>query len=130
MLLSYNSYLCNGILLFMLFILACAGYAYSVNSRRPASDPKKKDIHPAAILLAPVTWPLLLLGTIALRIIIRLIVIPILATSNLFLLLFKKLLELVLEQLKGRERLKHIFLRTGLALFILGSLFQIIALLV
>jgi hypothetical protein len=37
-----------------------AGYAYHVNSKRPADDPKKKDFYFAAIFLAPIMWPLFL----------------------------------------------------------------------
>ena len=46
----------------MLFFFACAGYAYRVNAKRPAGDPKKRNFHPAAIFLAPITWPLFALG--------------------------------------------------------------------
>jgi uncharacterized membrane protein len=33
-------------------------YAYYVDSKRPDDDPKKKNYHPLAILLAPITLPL------------------------------------------------------------------------
>jgi len=54
-----------GILLLMVFCLVCAGYAYIVNTRRPADDPKKRNYHPGAILLAPFTVPLLILGSVS-----------------------------------------------------------------
>lgn len=41
-----------------------AGYAYWVNSKRPVGDPKKKEYNYgySAIFLAPISWPLLLIG--------------------------------------------------------------------
>lgn len=56
MLLYHLDSLCKGIFVLMLFAMACSGHAYLVNSRRPADDPKKKDFHPGAILLAPITF--------------------------------------------------------------------------
>lgn len=49
---------CNGILVLMSIVTACAMYAYYVDSKRPDDDPKKKNYHPLAILLAPITLPL------------------------------------------------------------------------
>ena len=69
MLWNYSRYVCNGILLLMLFLMACAGYAYLVNARRPADDPKKKDYPLGAIFLAPFTWPLLLIAYMSLFVI-------------------------------------------------------------
>jgi len=69
MLCYYRDTLCQGTLWFMLFLLACAGYAYRVNAKRKPDDPKKKDFHPVAILLAPITWPFLLFGFISIFII-------------------------------------------------------------
>src|SRR5512141_1485477 len=43
-----------------LFIMACTAYAYSVNSRRVANDPKKKDYELGAIFIAPITFPFLI----------------------------------------------------------------------
>ena len=54
-------YLCNGILIISVFVLLCAVYAYSVNSRLPDNDSKKKDFHPAALVMVAFTWPLFLL---------------------------------------------------------------------
>ncbi len=48
----------------MLFIMACAGYAYYVNARRADDDPQKRDFHPLAIVLAPITWPFFILASI------------------------------------------------------------------
>jgi len=64
MLLYHLDSICKGILWFTLLIFACAGYAYRVNAKRPADDPKKRDFHPAAIILAPFTWPFLLFAWI------------------------------------------------------------------
>jgi hypothetical protein len=47
-----------GISLFIFLTMACAGYAYRVNARRPADDPQKRDFHLFAILLAPFTLPI------------------------------------------------------------------------
>ena len=60
MLLYHLDSICKGILWFTLLIFACAGYAYRVNAKRPADDPKKRDFHPVAIFLAPFTWPFFL----------------------------------------------------------------------
>ena len=49
-----------------LFLWAFAGYAYRVNAKRPADDPKKRDFHPFAIFLAPITLPLFVFGFISL----------------------------------------------------------------
>jgi energy-converting hydrogenase Eha subunit G len=56
---------CQNYFLFSLVIWAIAGYTYHVNSQRAAEDPKKKEYHPAAVFLAPITWPLFVLGFIS-----------------------------------------------------------------
>lgn len=66
MLSEYSGYFINCILGLALFFIACTGYAYLVNAGRPDDDPKKKDFHPAAIILAPITLPLFTLGWISL----------------------------------------------------------------
>jgi hypothetical protein len=48
----------------MLLIMACAGYAYYVNARRADDDPQKRDFHPLALVLAPITWPFFILASI------------------------------------------------------------------
>lgn len=128
MLFSYLNYVCLGLTLLSLIVWAFAISAYRVNERRAADDPQKRDFHPVAILLAPISWPLFLFGALSLHVIVRLIIVPLLVASNLSLIVLKKILEFMLEQLKGSERLKHIFLRAGLALFIFGNFFQLIAL--
>ena len=50
---------CNGVLVLMVIVTACAMFAYYVNSKRPDDDPKKKSYHPLAILFAPITFPFL-----------------------------------------------------------------------
>jgi hypothetical protein len=42
----------------MVAVMACAMYAYYVNSRRPDGDPKKKNYHPLAFVFAPITFPI------------------------------------------------------------------------
>ena len=64
MLFSYSN--CLYIILLMLILYVCAGHAYRVNSKRATDDPKKRDIPLGAVLLTPVTWPLLLIGAISL----------------------------------------------------------------
>ena len=69
MLLNYFNDLCLGFLLFTLILYACASYAYRLNAKRAADDPKKLDIPLGVVLFAPLTWPLLLIGVIFLFII-------------------------------------------------------------
>jgi len=64
MLLYHLDSICKGTLWISLIVFACTGYAYLVNARRPIDDPKKRDFHPAAIFLAPFTWPFLLFAWI------------------------------------------------------------------
>ena len=64
MLFSYAKDLCRGALLFMLFAMACAGYAYYINARRAADDPKKRNYHPVAIVFAPITLPVFVIFAI------------------------------------------------------------------
>jgi len=57
MLLYHIRSLCYGSLLFMFLAMACAAYAYHVDARRPADDPKKRDYPPVAIILVPIMLP-------------------------------------------------------------------------
>ena len=71
MLLYYISYYIDEatkcMLFFLLIIFACTGYTYMVNLRRKPDDPKKREYHPFAIILAPFALVLLLsLGIFAL----------------------------------------------------------------
>lgn len=66
MLFFYVNYCCPVFILLSLLVWALAGYSYRVNANRPAGDPKKRDFHPAAIILAPFTWPFLLFAWIVL----------------------------------------------------------------
>jgi len=81
MLFNYSRYCCNGTLLLMLTVIACAGYAYYVNSKRPDDDPKKRNYHPVAVILAPITVPLFIF--ISLSIFIMRVL-----TYGIFLILF------------------------------------------
>jgi hypothetical protein len=69
MLFYYANYCCLGFVWLSLLFMALAGYAYRVNAKRAADDPDKKDFPPGAIFLAPITWPMFLLGSITLFII-------------------------------------------------------------
>ena len=55
----------NGILLIIGMVTLCTLVAYYANSRRPEDDPKKKDYHPLAIVLAPITLPLFLIVSVS-----------------------------------------------------------------
>jgi hypothetical protein len=68
MLLYYLDELCKGILLLMAAVTICAVYAYYINSRRAADDPKKKNYHPLAIAFAPITFPIVLILSVSLYI--------------------------------------------------------------
>jgi ABC-type multidrug transport system permease subunit len=39
--------------------VACAWFAYSVDTRRADDDPQKRDFDPLAVVLAPITFPFL-----------------------------------------------------------------------
>lgn len=60
MLWLHLDWVCNGTLVLMGIVTACAIHAYYVDARRPDDDPKKKYYHPLGILLAPIALPLLL----------------------------------------------------------------------
>lgn len=57
MLLNNTECLCNGTFLVALILMACAGYAYRIDARRPDDDPKKRNYPPLAIVFAPITFP-------------------------------------------------------------------------
>lgn len=48
-----------------LIIWACTGYVYRVNAKLPVDDPTKKNFRPAAVILAPVLFPLVFGGMIS-----------------------------------------------------------------
>jgi len=122
-------------LLLAILIIVMARYAYRINSRRPIGDPLKRDVHLAAIFLAPLTWPLFLVLSLIVFVLrftlhtlfFLLFIIP-LRLYRGFLSFAKVILQFVLSKLKGRGRLKYYFLRTGLRFFIAGNFFQILAL--
>jgi hypothetical protein len=60
---------CRGYILLSLILWAFAGYAHRINADRSADDPEKRDYHPAAVFLAPITWPLFLFGWLSLFVI-------------------------------------------------------------
>ena len=66
MLPDYLDKICTGYFIFCFILWGFAGYAYRANAKRPADDPNRKDFHPAAVFLAPVTWPLFIVGFISL----------------------------------------------------------------
>jgi ABC-type multidrug transport system permease subunit len=64
MLLYHLDVVCKATLFIPVIILLCVAYTYSANLRRKSDDPKKRDYHPFAILLAPITLPLFLFSGI------------------------------------------------------------------
>jgi hypothetical protein len=65
MLIYYLDEACKGILLLIAVVTACVLYAYFVNSRRAADDPKKKKYHPLAIVPATILSPLILILSVS-----------------------------------------------------------------
>ena len=65
MLIYYLDEVCKVILLLMAIVMVCAVYAYYLNARRAADDPKKKNYHPLAIVLAPITFPIIFVLSIS-----------------------------------------------------------------
>ena len=66
---TIHPYLFRCLLLAFIITLASIIYAYSNNRKRAASDPKRQDYHPFAIVLSPflvLLFPLFLLGGILL----------------------------------------------------------------
>ncbi len=57
---------CSIFLLYPLTVWGIAGYAYRVNAQRAADDPQKKDFHPAAVFLSPITLPFFAIAAISL----------------------------------------------------------------
>jgi len=96
MLLYHLREFCTGMLLLLLIIMACAGYAYRVNSKRADDDPKKRNYHPIAIIFAPVTFPLFLIFSISIFILrvltygifLILLIVALLLIRNPFLLVW------------------------------------------
>src|SRR5215208_6808768 len=82
--------LCSGIILLMLFAMACAAYAYYTNARRAADDSNKRAYHPGAIVLAPITMPLFLVGSIFLFVLKALLYGVFLILFTLALVVFRK----------------------------------------
>lgn len=95
MLWHYSHQICNGTLLLMLILFVCAGYAYRVNVRRPIDDPQKRNFHWGAILLAPITWPFLLIVLIFLFIVRALLYAVFLVFFTIAILVIRKLFILV-----------------------------------
>ena len=60
MLLPHFGEICKGTLVVPLIVLVCVIYTYFVNLQRKADDPKKRQYHPFAIILAPFTFLLFL----------------------------------------------------------------------
>jgi hypothetical protein len=70
--------------------IACAGYAYYINSRRAEDDPQKRIYHPLGIIFAPVTLPALLLFSVSIFILRVLTYGVFLILFVIFLIVFRK----------------------------------------
>ncbi|HJQ14452.1 MAG TPA: hypothetical protein VJ830_06860 [Anaerolineales bacterium] len=81
MLLNHPTFWFNCFIVVTLLTVTCTAFAYFVNSKRPDDDPKKKHYHPLAILLAPITVPLLIISSV-IFLLLRV------ATYGVFLVLF------------------------------------------
>jgi hypothetical protein len=66
MLFYYLKETCLGVILLIALVTVCAVHAYRVDSQRADDDPRKKNYHPLAILLAPITCPVLLVFVVSL----------------------------------------------------------------
>ena len=89
------TYLCNCLGVLTLLLWVCAGYAYRVNTLRSADDPEKRDFNFGAILIAPVTWPLIIFGSITIFLFRGLVYVVFLALSLIALLVIRESSELI-----------------------------------
>lgn len=87
MLFKNTQCLFSGILPFVFITMICSGYAYWVNAQRADSDPQKRDFHPLAIFLAPVTLPFFLI-TLLLVFLLRAVLFGAILILFVFLLVF------------------------------------------
>lgn len=62
--LNYPNFWFHCFITVILLTVTCTALAYFVNSKRPDDDPKKKNYHPLAILLAPITVPFLVIFSV------------------------------------------------------------------
>lgn len=102
-------YLCVGMILITLLILAFMGYAYSINEERADDDPEKKQYHWLAIVVGLFTWPFLLFGIISLFLLRALL-------YGIFLILFILSLVIFPRQRSEPTGLERIAARIGDAL--------------
>lgn len=98
MLFSNPSTCCRNYFVICLILWGIAGYVYSVNSRLPDDDPKKRNYHPAAVFLAPLTLPLFAAGYISLLIIKAFLYGLFLVTFTILIIIVRK--PFVIEWLK------------------------------
>lgn len=114
-------------------ILLYSCYIYFVNKKRADDDPKKKNYNLFAVLLTPVTWPIFFLaGVIIFVLDFPVVILPLILSYLLLLILFlltktvkallqipMGLLQFVISKMSG-----HYFLKIGLFLFILSTIFD------
>lgn len=85
MLLYYTGDICKGYFWITVFVCICVIYSYRSNARRQSTDPRRRNFHPAAIVLALFTWPILLILVLSF-LILRIMVFAIL--FGVFIILF------------------------------------------
>jgi hypothetical protein len=73
-----------------IIIWVCAGFAYRANAKLPADDSTKKAFRPSAIVLAPFTLPILVIGTLSLFVLRAILYSLFLVVITIFLVVFRK----------------------------------------
>ena len=81
---------CGGLLITVLLIWSITGYAFSVNAKLPEGDPKKRNFHPGAIIIAPFTLPIFFTAFLLLFIVRAILFGIFLITYALALITFRK----------------------------------------
>ena len=82
--------ICNGTFILLLLLLACVLYTYIVNQHRQGEDPKKKEYHSSAVVLALFTFPFFLASGIVLFILRALLFAGFLVIFTFLLLTLRK----------------------------------------
>jgi len=86
----FRQYLCPACLLPVLIIVASMSYAYIVNARRDANDPKKREYSPRAMLIAPFSAPFLLMLAVFLFILRALLFFAFIVVFTIALIVIRK----------------------------------------
>jgi hypothetical protein len=96
MLWNYSYYVCWGIAwvtgIIIVVLILCTAIAYTSNAKLPADDPNKREYHPFAIVLAPITLPFFL-SLAVLILVLRALLFALLLITFVISLLFWRPLE-------------------------------------